>query len=80
MEHPGLDSSKIKEDHTIQQVQEKVKQIYERLSYAYSTNNQDLVNQLEMVKETYLRVYAEMIDEELDGFADGEIGNKIDIS
>ena len=79
MEHPGLDVNQIKEELSLEEIQGKLKDISSRLSFAYQTMNQPLINQLQMVMETYSRAQEEALNEMFGNDKDQAEG-KIDIS
>jgi len=79
MEHPGLNVTQIKADMSLEEIQVKIKDIVTRLNFAYQTMNQPLINQLEMVRETYSRAQQEALDEMFGNDKDNPVGN-IDIS
>jgi len=80
MEHPGVDIAQIKEELTLEQVQGKINDLNNRMTFAYRTGNQSLINQLDMVLEVYTRAQREKL-EEMFGNKDGpDLDGKIDIS
>lgn len=81
MEHPGLSVPQLKEDLSLEEIQTKLREITERLNFAYHMQNQQLINQLEMVRETYQRAMTEMLQELFGNDKDDKsIDGKIDIS
>jgi hypothetical protein len=80
MEHPQLDVTEIKESHTLDQLQEKIGQLTDRLRFAYQTQNQALINQLNMVLECYTRAQMEKLDEMFKSNDQDNQSGKIDIS
>jgi len=62
-EHPQIDINNIKKDLTIEEIQEKLKDIVTKLNFAYNTGNQELMNQLTMFKNVYTRAQQELLDE-----------------
>ena len=62
MEHPGLSVKTIRATLSLEEIQQKISDLNSRLSFAYRINNQELINQLTMVLETYNRAYTETID------------------
>jgi UDP-N-acetyl-D-mannosaminuronate dehydrogenase len=77
MEHPLLgDISNLK----IEELQNKISEINKRLSFAYRSGNQALVNQLNMVLESYNIEYARKMDKLMPKGGDDKYGDKIDIS
>ena len=80
MEHPALNVRKIKEELTLEEIQGKVNELYKRLTFAHSTGNQALINQLEMVMEAYQRAMNEILNEMFGADGEGEgIDENIDI-
>lgn len=81
MEHPGVDINQIKEDLTLEEIQEKLRDLYMRQSFAYKTNNQAMLNQIEMIIEVYARAQMEILDEMFSSDEDGpDLDGKIDVS
>ena len=81
MEHPHLDIVAIKRDQTLEEIQGKVTDIRNRMTFAYQTNNQPMMHQLEMILEVYTRAQMEVLDEMFkpDG-DDPDVAGKIDVS
>lgn len=79
MEHPGVNIAQIKEDLSLDEIQGKLQQLNSRLSFSYSTGNQELINQLEMIIEVYRRAQFEML-EEMFGNDGPDTSDSIDIS
>ena len=75
MEHPFLNKSDLK-DLSIEQLQEKMSSITEKLTFAYRTGNGPLIHQLQMVLETYRNLFTSKMDEL---FEKQNIKNKINI-
>ena len=75
MEHPFLNKSDLK-DLTIEQLQEKMSSITEKLTFAYRMGNGPLIHQLQMVLETYRNQFTSKMDEL---FEKQNIKNKINI-
>jgi len=81
MEHPGLDIRQIKEDHSLEEIQAKIGDLNNRLTFAYKTANQSLMNQLSMVLEVYIRAQQEILEEKFGGGGDDvDLDSKIDIT
>jgi len=81
MEHPSIDIRQIKEDLTIEEIQAKIIELRNRLSFAYSTGNQNLLNQIEMVLEVYTRAQFEVLDDMFkDDDGEDTLGDKINIT
>lgn len=78
MEHPGTDVNKIKEE-SLEHIQQKIGELYDRLNFAYRTANQPLINQLTMVMETYTRAQEEKVIEQYQDYHEG-MKDKIKIS
>ena len=78
MEHPLIgDLSGLK----IEELQNKISELNKRMSFAYKTGNQTLLNQLQMVLEAYNREYAVKMSKLMPkGGDDDKYGDKIDIS
>ena len=82
MEHPGVDINEVRK-LGLDAIQEKIGELYNRLRFAYSMGNQELINQLEMVMAVYQRAQGEILNEMFSPDGDGEggdTGGKIDIS
>lgn len=81
MEHPALDVNQIKEELTLEEIQEKIRGLTDRLSFAHQTQNQTLIHQLQMVYEVYSRAQMEVLNEMFgnDPNKDNQ-SDKIDIS
>lgn len=78
MEHPFLSVKEIKDTMTIEQIQEKIRMLADRLRFAYNTGNGPLINQLHMVYEVYTNAQIEKLNELFS--SDGkDHQNKIDI-
>ena len=77
MEHPLIgDLSGLK----IEELQNKISELNKRMSFAYKTGNQTLLNQLQMVLEAYNREYANKMAKLMPKGDDDKYGDKIDIS
>ena len=75
MEHPFIDKETLK-DLTVEQLQEKMSSLTEKLTFAYRTGNGPLIHQLQMVLETYRNQFTKKMDEL---FEKQNIKNKINI-
>lgn len=75
MEHPFLNKNDLK-DLSIEELQEKMSSITEKLTFAYRTGNGPLIHQLQMVLETYRNLFTGKMDEL---FEKQNIKNKINI-
>jgi uncharacterized membrane protein (DUF106 family) len=81
MEHPSVDIIAIKREMSLEEIQEKIMQLQTRMSFAYRTNNHNMMHQLEMIHEVYTRAQMEVLSEMFGSDEDGEdIGDQIDIS
>jgi len=81
MEHPGVDINQVKKDLTLEEIQVKIGELNTRLTFAYRTNNESLMNQVNMVLEVYTRAQREMLHEMFSpGGDDPDIDGKIDVS
>lgn len=77
MEHPLIGDLK---DLSIEQLQNKISELNKRMSFAYKSGNQALLNQLQMVLESYNREYANKMAKLMPKGDDDKYGDKIDIS
>lgn len=78
MEHPFLSVDEIKESMTLEEIQEKIGMLVDRLNFAHTTGNGPLITQLNMVYEAYTRAQKEKVEEMFS--SDGkDHDNKIDI-
>lgn len=62
MEHPFLNKADLK-DLSVEQLQEKMMDLTNKLTFAYRTGNQALVHQVQMVLQTYRSVFTTKMDE-----------------
>lgn len=62
MEHPFIDKASLKE-LSVEQIQEKMLDLNNKITFAYRTGNQPLIDQLTMVIETYRNVFTTKMDE-----------------
>lgn len=79
MEHPGLDITTIKNDMALDEIQAKIVDLRSRMGFAYRINNQNMMNQLEMMLEVYVRAQNEILDEMFNS-QDDDHGGQIDVS
>jgi len=79
MEHPGLDVTKIKQDLSLEEIQQKILDLRQRISFAYQTNNQPMLNQLNMMLEVYTRSQNEVL-EAMYKSSDQNLDDQIDVS
>jgi len=75
MEHPFLASTDL-EGKTIEELQNSIGNIMNKLTFAYRTNNGPLIHQLQMVLESYRTQYFKKMDEV---FAKQKLNNQINI-
>ena len=75
MEHPFLASTDL-EGKTIEELQDSISSIMNKLTFAYRTNNGPLINQLQMVLESYRTQYFKKMDEV---FSKQKLNNQINI-
>lgn len=62
MEHPFLDKSQL-ESKSLEELQETVSSLTQKLTFAYRTGNGPLIHQLHMVLEGYKNQYRKKMDE-----------------
>lgn len=60
MEHPFITDLS---DKTLEELQETISGLMSKLTFAYRTGNQPLVNQLNMVLESYRNQYMKKMDD-----------------
>jgi len=75
MEHPFL-SSKDLEDKSIEEIQDSMSNLMNKLTFAYRTQNGPLIHQLQMVLESHRTQYFKKMDEV---FAKQKLNNQINI-
>ncbi len=75
MEHPFINKDDLK-DYSVEQLQDKMSSLMDKLTFAYRTGNGPLINQLQMVLETYRNQFTKKMDEL---FEKQNIKNKINI-
>lgn len=75
MEHPFIKQSDLK-DLSLEDLQEKMAKLMENLTFAYRTGNGPLINQAQMILESYRTQYQKRMDEL---FEKQNIKNKINI-
>ncbi len=75
MEHPFL-SSKDLEDKSIEEIQDAMSNLMNKLTFAYRTQNGPLIHQLQMVLESHRTQYFKKMDEV---FAKQKLNNQINI-
>lgn len=62
MEHPFLSSNDLK-DKTIEEIQDTISNLMNKLTFAYRTQNGPLIHQLQMVLESHRTQYFKKMDE-----------------
>jgi hypothetical protein len=65
MEHPFLSSQSL-DDKSLEELQSKITDLNNKLSFAYRTGNRPLINQLHMVLESYRNQSSKKMDEILE--------------
>ena len=65
MEHPFLSSNDLK-DKSIEEIQDAMSSIMNKLTFAYRTQNGPLIHQLQMVLESHRTQYFKKMDEVFD--------------
>jgi hypothetical protein len=65
MEHPFLSSQSLG-DKSLEELQSKITDLNNKLSFAYRTGNRPLINQLHMVLESYRNQSSKKMDEILE--------------
>jgi hypothetical protein len=75
MEHPFL-SSKDLEDKSIEEIQDAMSNLMNKLTFAYRTQNGPMIHQLQMVLESHRTQYYKKMDEV---FAKQKLNNQINI-
>lgn len=75
MEHPFLSSTDLK-DKSIEEIQDAMSNLMNKLTFAYRTQNGPLIHQLQMVLESHRTQYYKKMD---DVFAKQKLNNQINI-
>ena len=75
MEHPFLSSADLK-DKSIEEIQDAMSNLMNKLTFAYRTQNGPLIHQLQMVLESHRTQYYKKMD---DVFAKQKLNNQINI-
>jgi hypothetical protein len=75
VEHPFLSSNDLK-DKTIEEIQDAMSNLMNKLTFAYRTQNGPLIHQLQMVLESHRTQYYKKMD---DIFAKQKLNNQINI-
>jgi len=65
MQHPFIEPSDL-EELSMEELQEKVTDLNQKLTFAFRTGNQPLIHQLQLVLESYNSVYKKKMDEAFD--------------
>ncbi len=65
MEHPFLSSNDLK-DKSIEEIQDTISNLMNKLTFAYRTQNGPLIHQLQMVLESHRTQYFKKMDEIFD--------------
>jgi hypothetical protein len=73
MEHPFISNLS---DKTVEELQNTISSLTSKLTFAYRTGNQPLVNQLNMAIESYKKEYSKKMD---DLVKKKDLGDKINI-
>jgi hypothetical protein len=73
MEHPFISNLS---DKTVEELQNTISSLTSKLTFAYRTGNQPLVNQLNMAMESYKKEYSKKMD---DLVKKKDLGDKINI-
>lgn len=60
MEHPFVNNLS---DKSLEELQEKISQLNKNLTFAYRSNNGPMINQLNMIMESYKMAYNKKMDE-----------------
>jgi tRNA(Ile2) C34 agmatinyltransferase TiaS len=76
MEHPFINQAELKEK-TLEELQETISGLTNKLSFAYRTGNGALIHQLHMAIDTYRTQHSKKMDAIFDK---QKIANKINIS
>ena len=76
MEHPLLEDLK---GLTLEEIQSKVSELNKRLAFAYQTGNHPMIQQLQLIMNSYQQAYQTKMDEIMPKGDDDKYSNKIDI-
>lgn len=74
MHHPFIDDLS---DKTIEELQEAISDLTGKITFAHRTQNQPLINQLDMIMNSYKSEQKKKLDKL---FADQDIGDNININ
>lgn len=76
MEHPLLDEIK---GLTLEEIQSKISDLNKKLAFAYTSGNQSLVNQINLVLGSYQEAYRTKMNEIMPQGDGNKYADKIDI-
>jgi hypothetical protein len=79
MEHPFLSTTDLAE-LTLDDIQNKIYELTSKLSFAYQTNNQPLINQVGMALESYNSARAQKLNDMFPKNKGDDHADKINIS
>lgn len=79
MEHPFLSTTDLAE-LTLDDIQTKISELTGKLSFAYQTNNQNLINQVSMALESYNSARAQKLNDMFPKDKGDDHSDKINIS
>ena len=79
MEHPFLSANDLAES-TLDEIQNKISELSGKLSFAYQTNNQNLINQVAMALESYNTARAQKLNDMFPKDKGDDHSGKINIS
>jgi hypothetical protein len=79
MEHPFLSTTDLTE-LTLDELQEKISDLTGKISFAYQTNNQSLINQVGMALESYNSARAQKLNDMFPKSKGDDHTDKINIS
>lgn len=76
MEHPLLEELS---GLTLEEIQSKVSELNKRLAFAYQMNNGPMIQQLQLIMNSYQEAYRKKMDELMPKGDSDKYSNKIDI-
>jgi hypothetical protein len=79
MEHPFLSTTDLAE-LTLDELQEKISELTGKISFAYQTNNQSLINQVGMALESYNTARSQKLNDMFPKNKGDDHSDKINIS
>jgi hypothetical protein len=79
MEHPFI-STTVLTELTLDELQTKISELIGKLSFAYQTNNQTMINQITMVLDSYNSARAQKLNDMFPKDKGNDHGDKISIS